>query len=55
MAKSIKMHYAEKDDPMFTGRFHINSVRDKDSGQKKKKKDRINKNKYGSENGKKKI
>ncbi len=43
MAKSIKMHYAEKDDPMFTGRFHVHSVRDRDkeSGQKKKKTDKV--------------
>ncbi len=46
---------AEKDDPIFTGGFKVHSVRVKDSGQKNKKKDRINKNKYGSENGKKKI
>ena len=55
MVKITSIKWAEKDDPMFTGRFYVHSVRDKDSGQKKKKKDRINKNKYGSENGKKKI
>ena len=41
MAKSIKMHYAEKDDPIFTGRFKVHSVRVKDSGQKNKKKDKV--------------
>ena len=41
MAKSIKMHYAEKDDPMFTGRFHVHSVRAKDPVQKKMKKDKV--------------
>ena len=43
MAKSIKMHYAEKDDPMFTGRFHVHSVRAKDPIQNNKKKDKLNK------------
>ena len=33
--------WSEKDDPMFTGGFKVHSVRVKDSGQKKKKKDRI--------------
>ena len=42
MAKSIKMHYAEKDDPIFTGRFHVHSVRAKDPVQKRKK-DKLNK------------
>ena len=41
MVKSIKMHYAEKDDPMFTGGFKVHSVRVKDSGQKKKKTDKV--------------
>ena len=41
MAKSIKMHYAEKDDPIFTGRFHVHPVRAKDPVQKKMKKDKI--------------
>ena len=55
MVKITSKSWVEKDDPMFTGRFAVHSVRDKDSGQKKKKEDRINNNKYGSENGKKKI
>jgi len=55
MVKITSKSWVEKDDPMFTGRFHVHSVRDKDSGQKKKKTDMINKNKYWSKNGKKKI
>ena len=38
MGKIISESCAEKDDPMFTGRFHVHSVRAKDSVQKKKKK-----------------
>ena len=41
MVKITSFRWAEKDDPMFTGRFYIHSVRLKDSGQKKKKKDRL--------------
>jgi len=41
MVKITSKSWVEKDDPMFTGRFHIHSVRDKDSGQKKKKTDMI--------------
>ena len=41
MVKITSFRWAEKDDPMFTGRFYIHSVRLKDSGQKKKKKDKI--------------
>jgi hypothetical protein len=55
MVKITSFRWAEKDDPMFTGRFQVHSVRDKDSGQKKKKKDKINIKKYGNENAKKKI
>ena len=42
MVKITSKSWVEKDDPMFTGRFTVHSVRDKDSGQKKKKKDKIN-------------
>ena len=45
MVKITSFRWAEKDDPMFTGRFHVNSVRGKDSGQKKKKKDTVKRNK----------
>jgi len=55
MVKITSFRWAEKDDPMFTGRFTVHSVRAKDPVQKKKKKDIINKNKYWSKNGKKKI
>ena len=55
MGKIISESWVEKDDPMFTGRFHVHSVRDKDSGQNKKKKDRLHIQKYGGTNGKKKI
>ena len=49
MAKILSESWAEKDDPMFTGRFTVHSVRVKDSGQKKKNKDKIN---YGKKNKK---
>ena len=53
MAKMTSKSWVEKDDPMFTGRFHVHSVRNKDSGQKKKKTDRIiNKNKKIKKYGK---
>ena len=55
MVKITSFRWAEKDDPMFTGRFKVHSVRDKDSGQNKKKKDRLHIQKYGGTNGKKKI
>ena len=42
MVKITSKSWVEKDDPMFTGRFHVHSVRVKDSGQKKDKKDKIN-------------
>ena len=51
MAKMTSFRWAEKDDPMFTGRFHIHSVRDKDSGQKNTNKDKIN---YGEKSKKRK-
>ncbi len=41
MAKMTSFRWAEKDDPMFTGRFKVHSVRVKDSGQRKNKKDKI--------------
>ena len=41
MVKITSFRWAEKDDPMFTGRFHIHSVRAKDPVQKKKKKDAV--------------
>ena len=34
MAKLIKMHYAEKDDPMFTGRFVVSKYKNT-QGKKK--------------------
>jgi len=43
MVKINSWSWVEKDDPMFTGRFHVHSAREKDSGQKKKKKDKIKK------------
>jgi len=55
MVKITSKSWVEKDDPIFTGRFHVHSVRAKDPVQKKKKKDKVNKNKYWSKNGKKKI
>ena len=42
MAKITSFRWAEKDDPMFTGRFQVNSVRAKESVQKNKKIARIN-------------
>ena len=41
MVKITSKSWVEKDDPMFTGRFHVHSVRDKDSRQKKKKVSKI--------------
>ena len=41
MVKITSKSWVEKDDPMFTGRFHVHSVRAKDSVQKKKKKDTV--------------
>ena len=41
MVKITSFRWAEKDDPMFTGRFHVHSVRAKDSLQKKNKRDRV--------------
>ena len=41
MVKITSFRWAEKDDPMFTGRFHIHSVRAKDSVQKNNKTDRV--------------
>jgi len=41
MVKITSIKWAEKDDPMFTGGFKVHSVRVKDSGQKKKKKDKV--------------
>ena len=41
MVKITSESWVEKDDPMFTGRFHVHSVRAKDPVQKKKKKDKI--------------
>ena len=45
MVKITSFRWAEKDDPMFTGRFTVHSVRAKDPVQKKKKKDTVKKNK----------
>ena len=55
MEKILSERWVEKDDPMFTGRFKVHSVRVKDPVQKKKKEDKINIKKYGSKNAKKKI
>ena len=41
MVKITSFRWAEKDDPMFTGRFHVHSVRAKESVQKNKKTDRV--------------
>jgi hypothetical protein len=41
MAKILSERWAEKDDPMFTGRFHVHSFKKQKSGQKKKKNDKI--------------
>jgi len=43
MVKITSESWAEKDDPMFTDRFHVHSVRGKYSGQKKKKVSKLNK------------
>ena len=43
MVKITSLRWAEKDDPMFTGRFYVHSVRAKESVQKKRKKDTIKK------------
>ena len=43
MAKITSWSWVEKDDPMFTGRFHVHSVRAKDPIQNNKKKDKLNK------------
>ena len=51
MAKITSWSWVEKDDPMFTGRFKVHSVKAKDSGQNKKKKDKIN---YGKKSNKRK-
>ena len=42
MVKITSFRWAEKDDPMFTGRFHVHSVREKESVQNKKN-DKLNK------------
>ena len=42
MVKISSWSWAEKDDPMFTGRFQVNSVSAKESVQKNKKIARIN-------------
>ena len=55
MAKILSARWVEKDDPMFTGRFHVQSNRGKDPVHGKDKKDKINIKKYGSENAKKNI
>ena len=41
MAKITSWSWVEKDDPMFTGRFKVHSVRAKDPVQKKMKKDKV--------------
>ena len=43
MAKITSWSWVEKDDPMFTGRFTVHTVRAKDLVQNKKKKDKLNK------------
>jgi len=41
MVKITSFRWAEKDDPMFTGRFTVHSVRAKDPVQNKKKKNAV--------------
>ena len=41
MGKITSKSWVEKDDPMFTGRFTVHSLRGKDSGQKKEKKNAV--------------
>ena len=41
MVKITSESWAEKDDLMFTERFYVNSVREKESVQKNKKTDRV--------------
>ena len=41
MVKITSIKWAEKDDPMFTGRFRVHSVKRQESRQQKKKKDTI--------------
>ena len=41
MGKIISESWVEKDDPMFTGRFKVHSVRAKDPVQKKEKKNAV--------------
>ena len=45
MVKITSKSWVEKDDPMFTGRFHVHSVKKLESAQKKVKKDKIKNNK----------
>ena len=52
MVKIISESWVEKDDPMFTGRFHVHSVRAKDPVQKKEKKDTVKRNKEMKKHGK---
>ena len=42
MVKITSKSWVEKDDPMFTGRFTVHSVKKQESRQKKNKKDKIN-------------
>ena len=49
MVKITSFKWAEKDDPMFTGGFHIHSVKKQESGQNKKKKDKINNEKKSNQ------
>tara|TARA_Y100001934_G_scaffold140500_1_gene169400 strand:+ start:143 stop:313 length:171 start_codon:yes stop_codon:yes gene_type:complete len=51
MVKITSKSWVEKDDPMFTGRFHIHSVRAKESVQKRNKKDKIKSYKLKDCNG----
>ena len=41
MAKITSWSWVEKDDPMFTRRFYVHSIKTKDAAQKKVKKDKI--------------
>ena len=45
MVKITSFRWAEKDDPIFTGRFTVHSVKKLESAQKKVKKDKIKNNK----------
>ena len=49
MVKITSESWVEKNDPMFTGRFHVHSVRAKGPVQKNKKKDKVKSKKRNKE------